>query len=527
MKNFNSNELRDLRAEIVLKKQSGMTIKEIAEDMLPYCNDVYDVDSLFPKIKAQWDNYVKAQKAALDEDDADSGNEKISEKAISTKDNNEKQSVVTNKDGGKDSDLSIRQDKVGNLNTYTPEALLELHGFVPTENWVLTGARMSKWQAQGPDGEVIDMVSSRISVAPDNIKCFDDYYAKRFAEVNKIWKETFSNLKTVPRRNTGDDIMILPLADFHLDKREGNNSCMSFEAQKQRFYAIIDWYKDLLQKNKNCGKAVFFWSQDFFNYDYLTEETTSRKNKQDSSVGYCRMVQEGDMLLVNAIKDISKIVPVEIFYTRSNHDQHTAFNTMCGLYLAFKDDKNVIIDGMNAEERSKVWKEVEYKQRHCIPINYDVMFDTAPRSYLKWGECLFGFGHGDKEGQRIFNLMQSEANKHFCQHYAKRNLLPYNGNPNSLPDFDEKFAWDKTNVHVFFCGHFHSKQRVSKDEAGVEVIYCGTEMTGDAWHEDCGYVGAQRRIECYTYNKNGDYNVDGIQSKNLKLEWEARQNGVA
>ena len=93
-----------------------------------------------------------------------------------------------------------------------------------------------------------------------------------------------------------------------------------------------------------------------------------------------------------------------------------------------------------------------------------------------------------------------------------------------LPDFDEKFAWCKTDTHIFFCGHFHSKQRVSKDEAGVEVIYCGTEMSGDAWHEDCGYIGAQRRIECYTYNKNGDYEVAGIQSKNLKLEWEARND---
>ena len=518
MKKFNSSEIRESRAEIVLKKQSGMTIKEIAEDMLPYCNDIYEVDALMPKIKAQWDSYVKAQKAALEDDEpAENKQEKRSSNNI-----NENQNVTVNSDGSKDSNLNVRQDKVGNLNTYTPNDLLELHGFIPTENWILTGARMSKWQAQGPEGEVIDMVSSRISVAPDNMKCFDDYYAKRFDAVSKVWDKTFNNLRPLPEKTSGEDIMILPLADFHLYKREANNTCMSFEKQAQRFYAIIDWYARLIRNNKNCGKAVFFWSQDFFNYDYLTEETTSRKNKQDSSVGYCRMVQEGDMLLVNAINEISKIVPVEIFYTRSNHDQHTAFNTMCGLYLAFKDNNNVIIDGMDADDRSRVWDEVTAKRKKGLPINYDVMFDSSPRSYLKWGDCLFGFGHGDKEGQRIFNLMQSEADKHFCRRYAKKNLIPYNGNPNMLPDFDEKFAWCKTDTHIFFCGHFHSKQRVSKDEAGVEVIYCGTEMSGDAWHEDCGYIGAQRRIECYTYNKNGDYEVAGIQSKNLKLDWEAR-----
>lgn len=52
-------------------------------------------------------------------------------------------------------------------------------------------------------------------------------------------------------------------------------------------------------------------------------------------------------------------------------------------------------------------------------------------------------------------------------------------------------------------------------------IYCGTEMSGDAWHEDCGYIGAQRRIEFYTYTKSGDYDVCAIQSRNLKLDWDA------
>lgn len=513
MKKFHTYELKNMKAEIVLKKQSGMTIKEIAEDMIDYCEDDIDINTLTTKIKTQWDNYVKKQRSILDDDEEEPEIE-----------HNEhcNQVVTTNKSGTKDSEVNVQAAKIDNISTCSADKLLELHGFLPVDKWQLISARSSQWQAQGAEGEIIDMVSSKISVSPVVEAGFDAEYDRMFADANKKWKETFNSRKSVTKRTEGDKIIILPLADFHLDKREANNSCMSFEKQVQRFYAIVDWYERQILSDKNIGKAVFFWSQDFFNYDYMTEETTSRRNKQDSSVGYNRMVQEGNILLFNAINQIAKIVPVELFYTRSNHDQHTAFNTMCSLYLAFKNDNRVVIDGMTAEDRDNVWNEVTLKQKKGISIGYDALFDSASRSYLKWGECLFGFGHGDKEGQRIFNMMQSEANNQFCTHYAKKNNIQYNGNPNMLPDFDEKFAWDKTFVHTYFCGHFHSKQRTSKDEAGVEVIYCGTEMTGDAWHEACGYIGAQRRVEAYTYTKDGDYDVKGIQTRNLKADWEAR-----
>ena len=517
MKNFNSGNIKEMRSDIVLLKKEGLTIKEITDELLPYCNDITEPEVLLPKVKAQWDAYVKLQNKAITDETED----ELENSCFDSK-NAERHEVVLNADGTKNSVLKTKEENIkGKIEEYTPEKLLELHGFIPTENWRLISAKMSKWEAQAPGGEIVQMVASKISAASVEDEKIDDYYSRVFTAANTVYSKKNNKIVQISA-NDGAEIAILPLADFHLDKREANNSCMSFEKQKQRFYAIIDWYKANIMANKNIGKAVFFWSQDFFNYDYLTEETTSRRNKQDSQAGYNSMVQEGNLMLIQAINELSEIVPVDIFYTRSNHDQHTAFNAMCSLYAAFKNNGRVIIDGLTAEERNAVWQRVVESQKNGVPVSFDALFDSSSRSYLMWGECLFGFGHGDKEGQRIFNLMQTEANNQFCRSYAKKNGIQFNGNPNELPDFEEKFAWDKTFVHVYFCGHFHSKQRISKDEAGVEVIYCGTEMTGDAWHEECGYIGAQRRVEMYTYTKDGNAKIDSIQSRNLKYRWDNR-----
>lgn len=533
MEIFNSCDLRKMRANIVLEKQGGLTLREIAQEYLPYCEDINDVEELLPKIKTQWDAYVRLQRKAVDGDEGSSAEIVKNTTAAPVRTNLPKEALTTqnvsiNANGDRTSELNISADEFGAIVAdKSPDQLLKLHGFVPTSEWTVEKSVASKWQAQAAGGEIIDMVASKVTVKPSKSMNFDRDFENTFLSADAVWnriERTSSKIK--PRvASTGnamnEKIAILPLADFHLDKREANNSCMSFEKQCQRFYAIVNWFYEKIKVDQTITRIIFFWSQDFFNYDYMTEETTSRRNKQDSSVGYNEMVMEGNKMLFDAIEKLKELAPVSLFYTRSNHDQHTAFNAMCSLYLAFKNDENIYIDGLSAKERNIVWEEIKKARIAGQPIRYDSLFDSSGRSYFKWGECLFGFGHGDKEGQRIFNVMQTEANNQFCRTYAKANGLAYRGNPNELPDFEEKFAWDKTFVHVFFCGHFHSKQVKSRDDAGVEVIYCGTEMSGDAWHEDCGYIGAQRRIEFYTYTKSGDYDVCAIQSRNLKLDWDA------
>ena len=417
------------------------------------------------------------------------------------------------KDNVSTSEINVETKTLKNCKT--TEDLLKLHGFDPSVFEIVTVTEKN-WEAQAIEDDkpvIKNMSSSSISVKPRKTQAADEFYAlvKKYHEIFSMQK--IKDEPIVPIGH-GDKIMIVPIADFHLDKREPGISYLSFDRQVQRFHKIMEKsYSVAEELGKKLGKIIFFWSQDFFNYDYMDETTTSRKNRQDSQLGYKTMVPQGVAMLITAIKNLEKYAPVEIIYSRSNHDEHTAFNTMLNLYCTFMTNENIFIDGHSASERIKIWNDMVTSQYEGAP--YGELFDTAPRKYIKWGDCLFGFAHGDKEGKRISYLMQSESNNQMCRRFARANNIKWEDgmNPNMLPYFEDKFCWDTTSIHVFFLGHFHSKRLI--DENGVECINLGTDMTSDDWHRDCGYVGAQRKTEIYVYDKNGDCSIHSFQSKNL------------
>ena len=421
--------------------------------------------------------------------------------------------TINNKTKVSTSEINVERDALEKCKT--ADDLLKLHGFNPSEFELVT-ATEKNWEAQATEnGEVVikQMSSSSISAKPRKNQAADEFY-ELVQKYHKIYKNQKKIEEIIPIAGKGDKVMIVPIADFHLDKREPGISYLSFEKQVQRFHKIMEKSYSLARDmGQSLGKIVFFWSQDFFNYDYMDETTTSRKNKQDSQVGYKTMVPQGVAMLITAIRNLEKYAPVEIIYCRSNHDEHTAYNTMLNLYCTFMADPNIIIDGHTSEERIQIWDRMITSQYEAKP--YNELFDTAPRKYIKWGDCLFGFAHGDKEGKRISYLMQTESNAQMCRRYAHANNIDWQEgmNPNLLPYFEDKFCWDTTSIHVFFLGHFHSKRLV--DENGVECINLGTDMTSDDWHRDSGYVGAQRKTEIYVYSKNGDCSIHSFQSKNL------------
>ena len=502
---------KEKKQEIILLKKEGLTIREIAEQFSEKIDDA-DQEQVFSRVKSNWDNYKRKQGELLSEDETPVEVSPATNPKYTGSD--EWKDTTYNEDGTMVSDMAVQKKKV---RGYDPSDILKMHGLDPMI-WTLTSCRFSEWEGQNKEGKIVKMTGNRITAAPRSVE------AQMIKEIIDLNEQILSKIPVRARAkketNNNGLCAIVSFPDFHLDKREANNTCMSFEKQVQRFHAILGWYVYRLKQIKGgVEKILFYWSQDFFNYDYLKQETTSRKNMQDASVGYQTMVATGNLLLHLAVKTLEEVAPVDLFYTASNHCQQTEFNTMCGLYMAFKDDPNVTIDGMDAEARSRIWNDVIKKQKACEPISYDVLFDATGRHYFRWGDCLFGFAHGDMEKKRIFNLMQIEASEQLCRIYAKSHCIEYNGDRNDIPGCPDRHAWDDTKRHIFFCGHYHSKQIV--DNGGVEVIYLGTEMTGDAWHNRSGYLGAMRRIELFVYGRDGAKQSWENSSENIRKWWES------
>lgn len=531
MKFFKTNELMQQRRTIVELKKKGYSLPAIAKMLKPFC--VNPSENFARSVRYQWEAVsadMDVYLAHVDEME-DNSDELI---AVSVTQHGETvgklitekeavaaemttQEVEQCEDGTKMSTKEFPNHAGTNVDNMSADKILLLHGFSPDE-YTLVSCKVSKWNSV-LDGETIEMVSQKISVKPiaeeDNL--YSDDFSKSVIYGNQLFEEAYKSQEKVPlMESNGDIVAILPLADYHLDKREPGKA-HSFDKQVQEFVMILEHFKKFVQDDLDrIQRIIFFWSQDFFNYDYLNETTTSGKNKQDAEGGYHRMVLTGTWLLVNAVKELSKLKPVELFYTRSNHDEHTAFNAMNTLYYAFANNENVFIDGKNAQERAQVEDRIRTQISNGEPVGDLAVFDASPRAYYRFGDCLFGFGHGDKEGTRIGTLMQTEASRQFIRRYAQMHNLPYEYVRKEVV-FEDKTPWDSTDVHIFFLGHFHSKQ-VSKDNGGVELIYLGTVMSGDKWHEDCGYVGARRDIEFYKYDVHGNATTMRVRAKNLNLQ---------
>ena len=103
--------------------------------------------------------------------------------------------------------------------------------------------------------------------------------------------------------------------------------------------------------------------------------------------------------------------------------------------------------------------------------NVKINFLRKQRKYIKFGDNLLGFAHGDKEKSKIAQLpliMATEA----------------------------KELWGQTTHRKMYLGDLHHGFEYqflkAKDMPGVEVEYLRSVGTTDTWHEDFGWIGVPK-----------------------------------
>lgn len=349
----------------------------------------------------------------------------------------------TNKDGSRAKTVELFTSK--EMSDMTDTDIVRVLGYDPEMfKLVSSSRRMGTWEAQSPDG-VTELHSYKISgvvkpLEPDEVT--EEHVANVFLDILR------KNREKIPRRTKqiaeGDKIAIVSIADLHLGKLAWAPECGESYDHKiamARFNQIIDESIARLRNEKGLERIIFFWSQDFFHYDEI-DVTTTAGTKQDTDVRWEKMFDYGTELLVDAIERLERLAPVETFYVRSNHDTKTAYYAKELLRAYFHSDDNVHVD------RS-----------------------PAPRKYIRYGVNLFGFGHGDKEGKRIFSMMPIER-----------------------PE-----DWGATANHEYFLGHFHSLRTF--EESGVIARYLSSPTGPDAWHTESGFIGAQKGAQLFIRGK--------------------------
>lgn len=333
----------------------------------------------------------------------------------------------------------------------SPEFILEALGYDPAKfNLLKTSIREGTWGVQKKGGEQGLLSSRRVSAVIEP-KTKEEATFSTLHENFMKFTAAHKPKKVKRIKVDGNNIAIISIADLHLGKlawapETGEN--YDAKIAEKRFFHIIDEAISRIEMLKSNNKKeaveeiVFFWSQDFFHFD-TTYQTTTAGTAQDSDVRWQKLFTQGCQMLTEAIEKLSKYAPVRTFYTRSNHDEQISYHATCYLSAYFRNDDNVTVD-------------------------------TSPstRKYVEYGVNLFGFGHGDKEGKRMGSIMPLEA----------------------------KESWGRTYSREFFLGHFHSRQ-TEKDANGVLLRYLASPTSTDAWHAQCGYLGAQKNAQMFIRNK--------------------------
>lgn len=274
-------------------------------------------------------------------------------------------------------------------------------------------------------------------------------------------KDVFGNYKPLPIKkvteNHNERVGIVGLFDCHIDKiswlldtDEENN----LEDNIERFRKSFDELLQFMQVKKP-EKIIFPIGNDFFqtnNQDLSTKKGTDLKDtistnpKLTFRVGVA-MIRECIDKLYSITNDLI------IVSVRGNHDYDRVFYFTEVLKMAYENHDGIsFIDN----ERS--------------------------RNYVRYGDWLFGFAHGDNERQ-----------------------------PNKLPmlmaiDKESKVHWSEISRAVYFLGDIHHEKRFlspqSEDFQGCEIKYLRA-MTGvDSWHWQKGYVGVPKTAYAFVYDKN-------------------------
>lgn len=251
-------------------------------------------------------------------------------------------------------------------------------------------------------------------------------------------------IKPIKMSRPIDNLLVLPILDAHIGKLAwGKETDENYDIKiaSERFRRSV---QNIVSRASAIGfsEIIFPVGNDFFQYDNSTQSTT-RGTLVDSDTRWKKLFKVGITLLREALDYCKAFAPVDVILVQGNHDSMMSF-------FAF--------------EALRGW----YDKDPMVKIDEDI----KTRTYRKWGMNLLGFAHGDKEKDRLYQIMQQEA----------------------------RSLWGETRYAEWIIGHFH--KNFVDERQGVTKRVVGSFSGTDAWHYENGFVGTLKSAQGIIYNAN-------------------------
>lgn len=323
--------------------------------------------------------------------------------------------------------------------------ILKAHGYDP-EEWALVSAKSNIWNAYSKQDGVQVLYSSKITVKPKDDE-IDPVKIQRFFE---RLSQSYQPKIYEPKHYAKNGKMLeVNIADLHLGKLcwiGDSGDQYDEKIANERFFYIID---DTLAKTEGYKfeEILFVWSNDFFHYDTITKTTTAG-TPQDTNLRWQQMFELGVEMLVKAIDILSQYAPVKTMYIGSNHDKMFSYFATMFLYAWYRNQPYVTVDNT-----------------------------ARARKYIEYGNVLLQLSHGHSEKKRLGKTMQ----------------------------VDMREAWGRTLYHHVHAAHVHSQKETIEDN-GVIMTHVSSVTGTDVWHDESGYVGAEKKSQAFIWDK-----VNGLE----------------
>lgn len=197
-----------------------------------------------------------------------------------------------------------------------------------------------------------------------------------------------------------------------------------------------------------------------------SESETAHGTIVSSDGRYQKTFWKARNVVVDTVKKLLKIAPVEVMAVYGNHDQLSAWHLADSVECYFHGNKDVIVHN-----------------------------DPTYRKYYNFGKNLIMFTHGDKGHKEDYPLLMAR---------------------------EQPELWGRTMFREVHCGHTHETKM--QEFHGVRVRILPALCPADSWHADNGYVGNMRNAEAYIWNKDEGlvgtaiYNVDAQPAITTKRE---------
>ena len=305
------------------------------------------------------------------------------------------------------------------------------------------------------DNSILNAVQRLIDKQSETLG-FKTYEEKKdFFDKNRIVLNESCEIFFGQENNCNDEskkIAIVNLYDAHLDKLPIKSTCgveSTFEENIDIFKTTIRKIIAELVKIQNLQSIILPVGNDLFHTNGFNSQTKKGTqieyygSPEDSYYAICDVV-------TRVIKELAFIRPVQVLMVKGNHDEDKI--TTLGYWL---------------ERYFSAQNNSDNNYYHTVQVD----FLRKQRKYIKFGDNLLGFAHGDKEKSKIAQLpliMATEA----------------------------KELWGQTTHRKMYLGDLHHGFEYqflkAKDMPGVEVEYLRSVGTTDTWHEDFGWIGVPK-----------------------------------